>query len=263
MCIDITNDCNMDCPWCIGEHEHGRGVWSEDTRQKFYAHVSNYEYSRFSLHGGESLLYPGEMFDVLTRLRIMRPTAALKLFTNATLLTEQIAVDLNNLGVKVCVSMQAEGPKGLMNLMRRAAEPSRLIGSIKRLKRCAVRTVILRGADFADEALLLHGIFGQPVEAFPDYTTLDELTLEDVAAFDRELRSIAARDHDYGHWFSLGCRFTDSFCDCPSLTRHFFADGSIGWNDYTADYGIYGCAMFQKMMKPEVYKAYTELKEMK
>lgn len=227
---------------------------------RFLEHLEGTCYDWYTLRGGESTLYPETMFLVLDKCRERNPKANLKLFTNGTLLTDEMVWALNERSVKVCLSLNLAGYKGLENFILKSANPSRQFDILRKIKKLHVKAVFQRHVPFAAEALILHNIFGCTVESSPDYTTLIDWDDRDLVYVERELELLNSTDKSFREWHRLrGC--TDrELCDCQHESLHFSADGVIGqYSKFVSKRSIYGCSMFADQMSDELYARYQTL----
>lgn len=259
LAIDITTDCNMECPWCIASDRKKCGTWTDATLAAFAAHIAHIKYPMYSFHGGESTLYPDFMFATMDMCRAANPNARLQLFTNGTLITPEMAEKLNQRNVKVCVSVNLTGAKGIENFVRHSVMSDRQFDVINSLEHCFIRAVALRLTPFAHEAAALHALFSCTVETMPDYTTLKDWTDDDISHIRRQLETLKGLAPDYRQWHILPCAFTTKTCDCSKQTIHFYADGTFGRGEYSSDRCITGCAMFQDQMGEKLYAQYQDL----
>ena len=110
--LDITNACNLRCVHCYCAHHKNEGALNY---QQWCAVLDQYEKLLIKLHmlprivicGGEPLLCTF-LFPLLTEIRRRFPNSEIYLLSNGTLLTQDIAYNLSQCGIKLQISL--DGP---------------------------------------------------------------------------------------------------------------------------------------------------------
>ncbi|MEG1501975.1 MAG: radical SAM protein [Synergistaceae bacterium] len=265
LCLDITEDCNFKCPWCIQEdviqgRPHVKGQLTAEAQRKLYEHIDTEEHNMFSFHGGECTLYPEKMLEIMDHIKDKQPKAKLKLFTNGSLLSKSLVESLNKREVEVCVSVSARGYKDVLHLIEKSNNPTTVIKNIKTLNKYNIRFVAGKDEGFAYEALYLHTIFECPIEIDHDYTQFTEWTEEDLKHFEKEVDLLYKLQNNGWKVYAdvMGSRL--DACDCPRMNIHFYTDGRFGRSaKYHAEYKVPGCSMVHKLLGAEKYKEYYRI----
>lgn len=102
--ISVTETCNLACSGCWVS-EHGKMSLSAEQLNGVIAGSKKVGSYFFGILGGEPLMYKG-LFDVLAK----HSDCYFMLFTNGTLLTDEVAMKMRELG-NVCVLVSIEGLK--------------------------------------------------------------------------------------------------------------------------------------------------------
>ena len=260
LCLDLTTDCNMSCPWCIAKPLKDKlqmgGYLSAEVEKKLKDHISNVPHLLYSFHGGECTLYPEKMLEMMDYIRQENPAGKIRLFTNGSLLTAELVTQLNERDVDCVIGVGLTGYKTILNMVKHAKEPYNLISNIHMLKHKTIRVVPDRHDAFAYECIALHDIFLCPVEVTHDYATLKDWDNKAISTLKGELDILVKKGHATGGWFGIMCASMD-MCDCPHENIHFFVDGTLGRStQYHADYVVEGCAMLHKLMPAGIYENY-------
>ena len=258
--IDLTYDCNMKCPWCVARYvgaEDMKGPMPPEAYEKLMNHLKDTKYDLYTFHGGEPTLYPELLKQAVCDIRDMQPEAKMMLYTNGTRLTPQLVRFLNDKKIHVWISLEAEGYKGLLQFMQYAEAPEDSFKNIQELKSVDIRVVVCQGKPFAYQALLLHNIFPLiSVNIVPDYTTLNELALQDIAFMRAELERLKRSAPNYKKWSGLMQGFKHS-CSCVDKFHFYLATEEIA-TDPQAETG-HGCSFFRRQMGGRLYDEYQKL----
>lgn len=186
--LELTHDCDLGCPWCIVEpRKCPHGVLDPDTVEKFFNIIKDNPRAEYGIQGGEPLLYPDHLFEIMDCIRALQPDSKISIASNATHLTKEIVQGLNARQVQCMFSLDAEGYKGLTNLVRRAVEPDCIFDNIRGVNHKSIRIVYERGTEFAVRASTVLNVFsGTHIEMVPNYLTMCEWTDGDFKTFEAE-----------------------------------------------------------------------------
>lgn len=262
--IHFTDACNMRCPWCSGEDQ---GVtrppirlWSPEVRNRLFEHLGRKAYDHYIIHGGEPTLFPEELARVLHVIRTVRPAdAPVSVFTNGTRLTPGLADLLNAYDARVVFSINMEGPKGLAAFFGNAVAPDTVLGSIRKLKKLAIRCVTPRQRPFALEAVMMHSLFEHSqIDTGLDITTLHAWTEDDIRHVDSELKLLHRLAPDHQRWHSM-LLSTLKRCDCKLSNINYTTDGVFKMESHKTTNRTYGCAFAMEQMGNELYNRYISV----
>lgn len=186
--LELTHDCDLSCPWCVVEPRKClNGVLDSVAVEKFLNIIKDNPRAEYGIQGGEPLLYPEHLFEIMDWIRYLQPDSKLSIASNATHLTREVVRELNSRQVQCMFSMDADDYKGLMNLVCRAVEPSRIFDNIREVEHKSIRIVYERGTKFAARALTVLNVFPETVvEMVPNYLTMCDWTDEDFKIFEAE-----------------------------------------------------------------------------
>ena len=109
--VSVTSECNLSCQGCWVKSDEPSEL-SVDELDSILTQSKAKGASFFGLLGGEPLLHRG-LLDVIAR----HPDAYFQLFTNGTLLTEQVAMELRRLG-NVTPLISVEGMEEVSDVRR-------------------------------------------------------------------------------------------------------------------------------------------------
>lgn len=186
--LELTHDCDLSCPWCIvGDRKCSRGVLNSDAIEKFLNIIKDNPRAEYGIQGGEPLLYPEHLFEIMDSIRYLQSDSKLSIASNATHLTKDVVRELNSRQVQCMFSMDAEGYKSLANLISRAVEPDCIFDNIRDVKHKSIRIVYEVGTAFALRALTVFNTFpGTHVEMVPNYLTMYKWTESHFKTFEDE-----------------------------------------------------------------------------
>lgn len=260
--IDLTYDCNMQCPWCIASDKmtgNIKGPMSLVDFDKLVSYLKKNKFDSYSIEGGEPLLYFEHFKELVKVIKYLHNEAQFKIYTNGTLVTHEIALFLNEHDFSTAISVNVEGYKGLLNFMRIASDGDEVFNAINTLRHLDIRAVIPRMGSFAYESILLHNIFpSAQIESVPDYTQLSSWTMEDVSFIRKELETLVSKTPNYRCWHVLLQGFKH-YCRCEN--KKHFELGSATIRQTLSVEGTSGCNYFRRVMNPSVYLAYQDLCE--
>ena len=265
LAIELTYDCQLRCPWCIEKKHVGtqQGPISKLDFENLMHHIVKNHYTSYVYQGGEPLMYPEHLLEITDIIQNAIPEATFKTYTNGLAITEQLTDELNKRHIMLTLSIDAEGYKGLSNLIHNASEPTKIITNINNLNSKNIRIVIQRNTQFADRALLLHTIFpNTEIEIVPDYTTLTQFTVQDMNLICQEFRSLKMKSAgDDLVWFTA---LQGQNHKCTTETDwYILADNKIVTRCLLSEKIESGCVKFATQMKPQVYEMYQQIhKEM-
>jgi MoaA/NifB/PqqE/SkfB family radical SAM enzyme len=260
--VEITDNCNLECFWCCNKKEYRKiGAWTRDVALKFCEHLAHFQYHYIAFLGGEPLLYPDMLVNIIQVVKNFNPETEIWIMTNGTRLTQELVSFFNDFNAHVCVSIQGSEYKSLKTLVQHAKDG--IIELINTLKIFSIRSVILRGRqDMAADAILLHSVFPRAViEMSLDKMSLGELDVVDIVRLRREMNALNRRYSDLAdwfHWFRLEGLFT-AVCDCRANTRTFTTDGVVGWKESFSTRTGNGCVLYEDEMKPGLYDLYRKV----
>ena len=261
--LDLTYDCNMKCPWCVARYvgaEKLKGPISDSSYVKVINHLRQEKYDLYTFHGGEPLLYPDILARYIKDIKAMNPNAKMMLYTNGTLITQDIAFLLNNNNVHACISLNAEGYKGLMHFIHTAPDAEEIFKTIRQLRSYDIRVVKQRFNPFAYESLLLHNIFMNcTINIVPDYTTLKDWTQTDIDFIDKELTLLKTKAPYFYTWHTLMQGFKHA-CDCNDKKHYYLVTEDVR-TDPEATATQSGCSFFRRNMPLHLYTQYQDLCE--
>lgn len=257
--IQITAECNYRCPWCIEVKslKEKSGPITPKNLEKLLCHIAKNPYDNYSLQGGEPLLFPQPLLDIIRNLRVLQPNAQLQVLTNATGLTESLVQQFNDLKIRLIISLEAEGYKGIMHLINSAKEPERIINNINALKIKQIRSIANSLSCFAQGALTLHALFPTAgIEVTPDFYTMSRLTENDIEGMRSELTYLKQKTTHIKHWFTMARGFYHKCIN--NEYKYLFATNEI-INDCPIGRKVKsGCAIFTHAMPPGIYEKYRQ-----
>ena len=261
--LDLTYDCNMKCPWCVARYvgaEKLAGQISESSYAKVMEHLKQEQYDLYTFHGGEPLLYPELLKRYIKDIKAIKPKAKMMLYTNGTLITQDIAFLLNDNNVHACISLNAEGYKGLMHFIQTAPDAEEIFKTIRQLRSYDIRVVKQRFKPFAYESLLLHNIFMNcSINTVPDYTTLKDWTQADIDFIRKELTLLKDKAKYFYTWHTLMQGFKHG-CDCTDKKHYYLVTEDVR-EDPEATNTQSGCSFFRRNMPIHLYTQYQDLCE--
>lgn len=262
--IKFTDICNMQCPWCIVEKDiqkTGRAptaLWSEETKAKVYDVVSSQYYGGYNITGGEPLLYPDVLCDLIMHIRNTSGlTKGINLYTNGSLLTKDLVEFFNYHKVAVVFSVNVLGYKNLVNLLDCSNNPETVIDNIGNIDNLSIRSVFDRQVPFAYESAILHRLFPTArLEMSFDYTVFGGWSMEDVDFIEAEICKLKKFTADFS-WFSMTL-LNHNYC---ASKQHgaFHPDGAwrgVGMCKDIQGIGMYGCTGLCAVLSPKVYNRY-------
>ena len=255
--IPITYECNLHCPWCTEKNTHTtKGSLTQKHIDTILNHISDNKdtYQKTTFQGGEPLLYP-ELIDLLTKeITKLEPKMEYQLYTNATQLTFPILETIHQNKINIITSIEAEGYKGLTNLIKHAKDPDNIFTILNNIPTLTNRMIILRNTPFAHSVLLLHSLLPDAqIETVLDYTTLSELTEQDLANTKKELNLLPRYPHT---WYTFMQQFTHK---CTSTATWYESTTSTFRERCPAEQRpANGCKKMQTM-KPDIYNKFITL----
>lgn len=124
--MELTPECNFACPYCYCLwHEFpelGKNPVAAEQWKQIIAFAADKGVRDILFTGGEVLLFPG-IRDVISFARETLPAGTLSLFTNGSLMTEEIFLFCKEKKVKVAVSLQGLRSYGKMTGTGRTFHP--------------------------------------------------------------------------------------------------------------------------------------------
>ncbi|HJH26160.1 MAG TPA: hypothetical protein C5S37_05135, partial [Methanophagales archaeon] len=108
--IELTLGCNLRCKFCYegaGKQASGNELTVTEIK-RIIDEANNLGAKNITLLGGEPLLYP-HFFEIAEY--VTKASMDVLIFTNATLITTEIAKRLSDLNVGVCVALEALNPE--------------------------------------------------------------------------------------------------------------------------------------------------------
>ena len=109
---------------------------------------------------------------------------------------------INKNNVSHNISVKVNGEKGLENLIRKATVGADIFKLIDTLKNYAVRYVVLRNEEYAEDVLLMRSIFPSAscISVATDQTAYDEWTDADVKHEITQMKKLAMLAPDMAQW---------------------------------------------------------------
>ena len=255
--IQITAECDLRCPWCIEEEslcEHS-GVITKQNLERLMCNIVKEKYDMVSLQGGEPLLYPEHLLEIITAIRKELPHTKIQILTNGTHLTEELVTVFNDINAHLVISLEAEGYKGIKFLINNAKEPGKIIQNINALRSKQIRSVAKDITNFAQDALMLHVIFPRSIiEVTPDFKQMVSYTESDIQGMKKEILKIKQKSHDVKNWLLIPRAFYRR-CDVQSY-KYLFADDKTV-NDCPNKIPS-GCAILTRSMPDGIYEKYRQ-----
>lgn len=255
--IQITAECDLRCPWCIEEEslcEHS-GVISKQNLEHLMCDIIKDRYDMISLQGGEPLLYPEHLLEIITAIRKELPHTKIQILTNGTHLTEELVTIFNDINAHLVISLEAEGYKGIKFLINNAKEPEKTLQNINALRSKQIRSVAKDITNFAQDALMLHVIFPRSIiEVTPDFNQMVSYTESDIQGMKKEILKIKQKSHDVKNWLLIPRAFY-GHCDVQSY-KYLFAEDKI-INDCPNKIPS-GCAILTRSMPDGIYEKYRQ-----
>jgi len=202
--IEITHDCNMKCSYCsldfwrdgINKKRDSGVVSPQKVLKQLRNNQYTKEYDRIVISGGEPLLYPEETATLIKFAISAFPVTPIYVFTNGTLLNDELVEFFNDNNICVIVSLHA--PQKINPLY------------VSRLKQKTLMKVVRLSEEFAGEMKQLHKIFNHPITAKLDIGNLHKISDKDIELFKTE--SLKALDEVmFDSYF-----FTDKPCSCET-----------------------------------------------
>ncbi len=114
--ISVTDDCNLNCQGCWVTHKKKNTRMSPETLDRIISETKAKGSYFFGILGGEPLMYK-PLFDVLKK----HPDCYFQLFTNGTLLTKEVAGELQKLS-NVTPLISFEGDEIIADVRRRGKD---------------------------------------------------------------------------------------------------------------------------------------------
>lgn len=264
LAIELTYDCNYRCPWCDEANHVGtrRGPMPPTLLEKLMLHIKEHPYKSYGLQGGEPLIYPKHMFEIIDIIRGIQPDAEFVVFTNGALLTDALVGQLNRRNVIGCISLETSGYKDISRLIANAAEPGRVLHNIRNLRNKSFRLIAtrkkLKDETLAAELLLLHSLFpADELVVSLDYTDMPNYTPEDIELYAKQLRKLSEAAPDAAMWYVPMQGFSDH---CELVRERFVLEcGDIVRKCSPKDCEEGGCRLLKSEMQPKVYKKYVNL----
>ncbi|NCO42479.1 MAG: radical SAM protein [Armatimonadetes bacterium CG_4_10_14_3_um_filter_66_18] len=114
--LSVTNDCNLRCQGCWVTPTNPRLSLSLATMDRVISQAKRHGCCFYGILGGEPLLHP-ELFDLIAR----HPDCYFQVFTNGTLLTDDLAATMQRLG-NVTPLISIEGNEAVSDVRRGGSE---------------------------------------------------------------------------------------------------------------------------------------------
>lgn len=261
--IYFTDSCNMNCPWCtakINRIELGREpvqFWSQEINIKFLQHIQTTEYAGFHILGGEPLLFPNELLDLIKFIRNeISETKAIKVFTNGSQFTSEIVSQFNRYNVNCIISVGLSGPKSFSNLIAHANSPIDLVDNIRALKQKSIRIIFERKDNFSVEAIAIYSIFKCVVNLFPEFTSLVNWDNSDIDHISTQLSIMKKAVPDCCKYILIFGQLY-SRCDCSDTIKPLFPDGKQHTPYFYSENCIYGCAALKDKLGDDLFNRYV------
>lgn len=259
--LRITDNCNMSCSWCVAhaslvkKQNKELPIMSFQTLKDIVDNALSEGIHTYKIVGGEPLLYPDELKLFIEYICKQDPYAIITVFTNATLLTPDLAVFFNKYkNILIVFSVCLYGEKGFDNFLKRTIIKNSIISLINQIERKSIRNVILKGQPFALETVALHYIFDNcNIELALDDTVLPTLNFDDFTLLEEELSKIKRLCGNI-EWLEILSVMTNR-CSCTVRTG-YRANGTPDYNYvYTRD-EYYGCPAMIKLMGSKNYNRF-------
>ena len=203
-------------------------------------------------------MYPEHMLQITDIIRKEIPEATFRAYTNGLNITENLAIQMNDRQISATISVEAEGYKGLKNLIDKATEPTKILDNIRALKNKNIRTVTQLQQPFAKNILLLHAIFPDiQIEIVPDYTTITQMKYSDLIFMQTEFKYIKEKTKGDTSWLMPLQAF---YTKCTAQADWFILDtGLIYEKCPLVAKAKSGCSKFASQMPSHLFELYRQI----
>lgn len=221
--VRCFNECNMDCSFCIRKSQllvdtnKAQIIKSlRDVLQK------DYPIEGIGLTGGEPLLDPEFVKQIITVVHDIRPACPVVIATNGSLITKDLVDYFNENKVKLGISFHGiTGNKSFFEGMV-LGKNLQLIGDVLKLKNFVFKRVVQPFEEFATHVCDLYNIFDDTHQEISlDITA--KYNINSIIHFENELRKIA----DYNNRIPLYCSFNYAVLNCNFDQLSILNDGRI------------------------------------
>lgn len=221
-------------------------------------HIVKTRYTDYVYQGGEPLLYSEHMLQITDIIRKEIPEAAFRTYTNGLNITENLVVQMNDRQVSATISVEADGYKGLKNLIDKATESTKILDNIKALKNKNIRTVTQIQQPFAKNIMLLHAVFPNiQIEIVPDYTTITHIKYSDLVFMQNEFKYIKEKTNGDTSWLIPLQAFYNK---CTAQSDWYILDtGLIYEKCPLSAKAKSGCRKFASQMPSHLFEFYRQI----
>jgi len=259
--LKLFSECNMSCSYCIQKTQEKHDYI--DLRNTLRDHFSKYRYKTISIMGGESLLIPKYVIQLVLIIKELTPETSVSVMTNGTCLTSRLVNFFNENGIHIALSINSMngGEKSLGKATDMASAGPGIVKLIREINSLGIRKVVpLDEGEFAAEVSLLKQLIEPKyIHVSPDLTTLGEFGAKHLAGFEASLDKLY---HWYGgdlDWLVVAGLERD-YCDCsqafimnPDGTMTTLANVQGNHNV------VEGCSLFYNDMGDKNYALYRKI----
>ena len=201
--IFFTYQCNYKCPYCILNTDKinipdNCFVWSNESKSKCFQHISDNNIKNIIIMGGEPLLYPNEVIDIVEFCNINN--IKLSITSNGSLLTPQLVNYFNKNKIYLLLSISCFGYKNIELLLNNSNKD--IIKLIKSLHNKSIRIVYDKNYSLSTDVTILHELFNCTVEVSCDFTEMKSVDHKELDYIENEIAKLEQYHTDIS-WFSL------------------------------------------------------------
>lgn len=249
----------MECPWCMAEHTRdGRkpiSEWSPSTKQQFIDCVNSGNYTSYSIAGGEPLIRPAILKDVIGIIRNHDENLPINVFTNGSLITPDIVNLLNTNNINVTLAVSPNGYKSIDNMVRlsKRNDTIQLLCGIHNLNIRYVYT-LNDEQSYVSDMVTLYNTFGCGVECSIDYLYLSKIDVNYLYNLRYNLDDLCNRYPTIAanvQWTLAHMRY----CDCTT-TASLYANGEWHYIPIYHPDLMYGCTGAMHKMGVKLYNRF-------
>lgn len=255
--VSLSDKCNMICSWCtnykksLKENRPFVNKVSPKLKDILFSYIEKNHPDSVCFVGGEPLIHPIELFSIIDETIKLYPDIKIAIFTNGSLITEELRDKINTRNIRVVLSVNTTGEKSIENLINHALHPDKVISILATIKNLEVRYVALRKTPFAQSIVTLHKLFNCGIYVSLDTTDLDNWDMTDTKHIQNELALLKHIDEQYKSHveFKYIKRF---WCRCSGEIS-LDPDGKLRYPYFHSFNSTYGCGALRDKLGDEMY----------
>lgn len=254
----FTEQCNMQCPWCLAQFSRdGRTpvkLWDSTTYDCCINAIRSGEYDRIAIAGGEPLLYPDILKDLVLSIRQYDKTIPVVIFSNGSLLSHELSSFFQTHDVYLTISISPYDYKTIENLIK-CSPYEDIIDIIRNTRNVCIRYVYTGNVPYSKAIMNIRETFNSTIDVSPDYTALDKIDDEYIQQLKNEFKTVENTYPDHKNWLSWTLSATQ-YCDCAYQATALCADGQWRKIPFYSPKIIYGCSGFFDKVPAPLYNRF-------